>query len=110
MDTFDDVDTTGNPYEPGEPYHGHTAELRAWPDEALHELWESRINDRRTHGKNFMIAVGREITRRDNTSRWKDYATERGLTGPDADRFAAFVDSWDGEELADALTAYRDQA
>lgn len=108
MHEYDDVDTTGNPYEPAPAYHGHTAELRTWSNEALYELWEARIGGT-DHTPEFMAAVGREITRRDHLTQWKDYGVEHGLTPGGADRFAEFVDAWDGQDLADALTAFRNR-
>ncbi|GAA1455596.1 hypothetical protein [Nocardiopsis tropica] len=105
----DDVDTTGNPYEPDlNPYPGHAAELRTWADGDLYAAWEDRDNPLAATA--FTAAIGAEITRRDNATRWRDYGTEHGLSAADADRFATFVDGWGGEDLADALTEFRRNA
>jgi len=107
---IDEIDPYDDPYVPDlPPYPGHAAELRTWADEDLYQTWQNRLDDNMaTSG--FMAAVGREVTRRHNADRWRVYGVEHGLAEADAVRFAAFVDGWDGKELAAALDAFRQQA
>ncbi|MET9782811.1 hypothetical protein ABZY32_17245 [Nocardiopsis alba] len=100
---------TGGPGEQSSP-SPYAEQMRELDDAALHEIWLNGPDEPLDEEDVFMEAAFQEIERRDHLDEWASYGIENGLSDTEADRFAEFVEAWDGGDLAVALTEFRSQA